>query len=119
MRINLSGLASLDIPLAVFDEFFKKSQHFGKAMYPEGTTIWCDVVYEPDNPGNTEDEPALAVKIDNCTIGYIPRISTIHRYIAEAERDGKRAKAYNDLSSYEKAAFNWKKHSKCLPNIII
>ena len=107
-RINLSGLQSLDIPQGVFGEFFEKSQHYGRAMYPEGQAVFCDVVWEQDNPHQTQAEPALAVKLDNCIIGYIPTLSTIQRYCKEWERKGRQAKINNDLAAHEEASRKWK-----------
>ena len=111
MRINLSGLQGLDIPTSVFDEFIEKSQHFGKAMYPNGNQVWCDVVWEKDNPYQTPEEPALAVQLSNCVIGYIPCLSTIRRYLAEQESRGLKARANNDLKGLESAGAEWKKQN--------
>jgi hypothetical protein len=80
--INLSGIQSLEIPASLFDEFFKYDGNtFSRATYPEGDTVAVQVVHEKENAYQTKEEPALAVKLDNCTIGYIPVLSTIERYI--------------------------------------
>lgn len=101
LTINLSGIQYLKIPPSVFDEFFEKSSNFAASRHPEGTEIPVIVVHEQDNPSNTDDEPALAVMLDGCKIGYIPLCSTIEGYRQEARRN-------NDLAMYEK-------HSQRLP----
>ena len=84
-RINLSGISALNIPPSVFDEWVKFNEnHYSNAAHPEGCEVWADVVWDSENYYQTEKEPALVVKLDNCPVGYIPVLSTIERYVNEA-----------------------------------
>ena len=99
--INLSGLQSLDLSDAIFNEYFEKSGHFAGSKFPEGTDVPVDVVWERDNPYQTEQEPALAVHLDNCCIGYIPVLSTVRGYISKAHKE-------NNLADYQKHSERFK-----------
>lgn len=94
--INLAGLQSLDIPPSLFDEFLKYQESaFKQSKWPEGCEVEVDIIWERENRFQTEKEPALAVKLDNATIGYIPVLSTIAGYIQKSREE-------NDLKRYEK-----------------
>ena len=89
--INLSGIQSLDIPISVFDEFMSKSRHYGNAAHPEGTDVEVVVRHVPEKD---DEEMALACVLDNVTIGWLPKITTIDGYIQKARRD-------NDLKKWQ------------------
>ena len=74
--INLSGIQSISVPtdIQVGDE--------------------VTVLHDSENPYQSPSEPALIVKHEGRPIGFIPVISTIERYMAEAREE-------NNLKKYE------------------
>ena len=109
--VNLSGLQSLDIPPSLFDEFFEKSSHYGGAMFPEGRGVEVDVLHEKENKYQTKEEPALVVKLDNCTIGYIPVLSTIERYISDLAREMAVAMEMMNAGLHNKLRKDWERQN--------
>lgn len=74
--INLSGIQSISVPtdIKVGDE--------------------VTVLHDSKNPYQSPNEPALIVKHEGRPIGFIPVLSTIERYIAQAREE-------NNLKQYE------------------
>lgn len=109
MVINLAGIQSLDIPPSLFDDFFNR-ENFAVAKYPECPDVKVQITHERDNKYQ-DKERALVVTLQNAVIGYIPTTGTIDKYIKSAEIRGRKARAANDLATYEKCVSEYKKHS--------
>ena len=106
--INLSGIKAVKPPAALFDEYFRyKENHFSGAAYPEGDSVKVQVVWDRDNKFQTKEEPALAVQLDNCIIGYIPVLSTIERYINAIWKQRGEAMARMDADEVNRLMKKW------------
>ena len=111
IAINLSGLQAMNIPPSLFDEFFEKRSQFANAKYPEGTDIVVDVIWEESNRFQ-EHGRALLCKIDNCSIGYIPILKTIERYISDTARKMADALSSMNAAEHNRLRKEWEKHNE-------
>jgi len=118
VRINLSAIQSIRPPASLFGEFFEKSVHFSGAMYPEGNFVEVDIVWDKENKYQ-DKEPALAVKLDNATIGYVPCVRTIEAYVKEAGSKMKAAIASGDVARAKYWMDREKFHSDRKPFAVI
>ena len=110
--INLTGIQSLKIPSPVFDEFFKYDENFfSRATHPEGDRVEVQVTWDKDNKFQ-EHEYALAVKLDNCLIGYIPALRTIEGYINGIWAQRGTALAKGDKAEADRLFKKWERQNE-------